>query len=206
MVYDGIVIGLIIGFFRAGLSNGLIALSNIHIRGGWIFPVLLVFQLSMFNLQEKIDFFARYNGYLFLVVYVVGLYVLWLNRREKGFWFIFVGVALNFVVMLVNGGRMPVSEEAASVLDPIYLQMLREGTIISKHMLLNDSTHLSFLGDIIPLSAPYPRNQAISVGDVIMNFGIVIYLQKVMLEQKIKSSLVEENNLHTLEIIERGEK
>jgi len=191
MVYDGIVIGLIVGFIRAGFMNGLTALSMVRIRGGYIFPALLLFQFVLMYLQGSNPFLAHYNGYFFIAVYLVGLYVLWLNRHERGFWFIFAGVVLNTVVMLANGGRMPVSEEAASVLDPIYLKMLKEDPVIYKHVLMTSATHLPFLGDIIPLSPPYPRRQAISIGDVIMNFGMFIYLQKVMLSHKAEASLVE---------------
>jgi hypothetical protein len=191
MVYDGIIIGLIIGLIRAGFRNGLAALSQIRIRGGWIFPALLVLQFCLFFLKDKVKFIADYNGYMFMVVYAVGLYVLFLNRKEKGFWWIFVGVALNFLVMLVNGGKMPVSLEAASVLDPVYSEMLKNGTVVSKHILLTDSTRLPFLGDIIPLTSPYPRSQVISIGDVIMNVGIFIYLNYVMVAHKMRASFVE---------------
>ena len=191
MVFDGILIGLIVGFIRAGFRNGLIALSNVRIKGGLIFPILLILQFAIFYIQERVSFIADYSGYFFIVVYMTGLFLLWLNRSEQGFGFIFVGVVLNFLVMAVNGGRMPVSLEAASVLEPFYLDMLKSGTAVTKHFLLDSSTRLPFLGDIIPLSSPYPRNQAISVGDVIMNFGMFLYLQKIMLEQKIRTSLVE---------------
>ncbi|MEW9702030.1 DUF5317 domain-containing protein [Paenibacillus sp. SI8] len=191
MVYDGILIGLIVGFIRAGFKNGILALSQLRIRGGLIFPVLLLVQLGFIFLQDYIPFLAQNNGYLFLVAYIVGLYLLWLNRHERGFWFIFAGVALNTLVMLVNGGRMPVSEEAASVLDPIYVKMLKEDPVVYKHILMTDATRLPFLGDIISLSAPYPRRQAISIGDVIMNFGIFIYLQKALLVHKVQAALVE---------------
>jgi hypothetical protein len=197
MVYDGIVIGLIVGFIRAGLFNGLLALTKIQIRGGLIFPILLVLQFCIYYLQTDTGFLASISGYLFMVFYVVGMFVLWINRNEKGFWFIIVGVFLNFLVMLVNGGKMPVSLEAVtSALDPVYAQMLQSGTVISKHILLTDSTHLSLLGDIIPLSPPYPRSQVISIGDIIMNFGIFIYLQKVMLAQKAESSLLKQQEVH----------
>jgi hypothetical protein len=197
MVYDGIVIGLIIGFIRAGLFNGLLALTKIQIRGGLIFPILLVLQLLIYYLHKDSGFLASINGYLFMVFYVIGLIVLWLNRNEKGFWFILVGVFLNFLVMLVNGGKMPVSLEAAvSALDPVYAQMLQAGTVVSKHILMTDSTHFSFLGDIIPLSPPYPRSQVLSIGDIIMNFGIFIYLQKVMLAQKEESSLLKQQEVN----------
>jgi hypothetical protein len=191
MVYDGIVIGVIIGFIRAGWQNGLVALSQIRIKGGLIFPLLLGVQLILYFLHGKITFIEQYNGYMFMLVYVAGLYVLWLNRKEKGFWWIFAGVALNFIVMLLNGGKMPVSLEAASILDPIYVNILVNGTAVSKHIILTDSTILPFLGDIIPLTPPYPRSQVISIGDVIMNLGIFIYLQNVMLAHKTRTSFVE---------------
>lgn len=194
MVYDGIVIGLIVGFLRAGWRNGLAALSRVRIKGGLIFPVLLGIQFLLYLLHGKISFIAKYNGYMFIAVYIAGLYVLWINRKEKGFWWIFAGVALNFIVMLVNGGKMPVSLEAATVLDPVYVDMLKNGTVTSKHIALNESTRLPLLGDIIPLSTPYPRTQVISIGDVIMNFGIFVYLQQIMMANKQRTSLVEQNH------------
>ncbi|RKP44775.1 hypothetical protein D7Z26_26245 [Cohnella endophytica] len=194
MVYDGIVIGLIVGWIRAGWRNGLAALSQIRIRGGWIFPVLLLIQLGLYSLHEKVQLIRDYNGYMFMVIYVAGLYMLWLNRKEKGFWWIFVGVGLNFLVMLLNGGKMPVSADAISVIDPTYAATLTDTAIASKHALLNDSTFLPFLADIIPLTLPYPRNLVISIGDVIMNFGIFIYLQQILLAHKHRSSFVETNS------------
>ncbi|OPA74057.1 hypothetical protein BVG16_25230 [Paenibacillus selenitireducens] len=191
MVIDGIVIGIIVGLIRAGFKNGLVALSNIRIKGGIIFPLLLLLQFFMFYFQDQVQFFNQISGYFFMVVYIVGLYVLWLNRNEPGFWYIFIGVGLNFLVMVLNGGRMPVSLEAAKVLDPIYTQMLKDGVTVTKHIMLDDSTHLSFLGDIIPISSPYPRTQVISIGDIVMNIGIFIYLQKIMLVEKLRTSSVD---------------
>lgn len=75
---------------------------------------------------------------------------------------------------------MPRSFEAASVLDPVYLEMLQSGDVVTKHYLLDASTRLPFLGDIIPLSSPYPRTQAISIGDVVMNLGIFLYILSIM--------------------------
>jgi len=201
MVYDGIVIGLIVGFIRAGWRSGLGALSQIQVKGGLIFPLLLGIQFILYLLHGKITFIEQYNGYMFMLVYAVGLYILWLNRMEKGFWWILAGVGLNFIVMLLNGGKMPVSLEAVSVLGSV--DMLENGAIVSKHMALTDSTILPFLGDIIPLTSPYPRSLVISIGDVVMNLGIFIYLQSVMLAHKTQTSFVDTNNINTKP---RGEK
>ncbi len=191
MVYDGIIIGLIVGWIRAGWRNGLVALSQIRIRGGWIFPVILLIQLGLYSMHDKIQLIEDYNGYMFMFVYAAGLILLWLNRKEKGFWWIFAGVSMNFLVMLLNGGKMPVSLDAISIIDPAYAETLSNDMIATKHDIMTDTTALPFLGDIIPLTLPYPRHLVISIGDVVMNFGIFVYLQHAMLAHKLSSSFVQ---------------
>lgn len=191
MVYDGIILGVVVGFIRAGWRNSLISLSQIKLIGGLIFPVLLGIQLILYLLHGKFTIIEQYNGYMFMVVYAAGLIMIWLNRKEKGMWWIFAGVALNFVVMMLNGGKMPVSLDAVAVLDQASVEALKSGIIVSKHTPLTHTTLLPFLGDIIPLTLPYPRSLVISIGDIIMNFGIFIYLQHIMMTQKLRTSFVE---------------
>jgi hypothetical protein len=180
MFYDGILIAIITGLFRRGTFNGF---AELRLRSGWIFPILLVIQILIFVYQSKFTWVASTSEYLFLGVYVIGLYFLWANRKQPGFYYILIGVFLNFLVMAINGGRMPVSLEAASILDPFYADVLKGG-LYAKHQLLSDSTRLGFLGDIIPLSRPYPRNQVISIGDVVMNIGGFIFVLQLMLSEK----------------------
>ena len=184
MFYDGILIAIITGLIRRGNFNGF---AELRLRSGWIFPLLLVIQILIFITQGKIVWVAAISEYFFLGIYVVGLYFLWVNRNQAGFYWILIGVFLNFLVMAVNEGRMPVSLEAASILDPFYADILKDG-IYAKHQLLSSATHLGFLGDIVPLSNPYPREQVISIGDVIMNIGGFIFVQQLMLSGKKTSS------------------
>lgn len=191
MVYDGILIGLAVGLLRGGIRYGLKQFSTLHIRGGLVFPLLLVLQFVMFGLTERSSAAAALSGSFFLAVYAAGLYVLWLNRRLYGFPFIFAGVLLNFLVMAVNGGRMPVSLEAANVLGPYYVDLLKTGSAVTKHYLMDSATRLPFLGDIIPLSSPYPRTQVISAGDIVMNAGIFLYLQHLLVPDKKNGKTLE---------------
>lgn len=177
MVYDGILLSLIVGFIRKGNLNGL---AQLKLKWGWIFPLLLVVQLITFVYQNDSKMLGNASESIYMAVYVIGLLFLFLNRNHKGFIIIFIGVFLNFLVMALNGGRMPVSEEAAAVLDPMYIQALKDG-LYAKHILLTDSTILGFLGDIIPLAPPYPRTQVISIGDVVMNIGAFLFIQYLML-------------------------
>jgi hypothetical protein len=177
MVFDGIILSLIVGFLRKG---NLKALSQLKLKWGWVFPLLLVVQVVIFSFQNDIQMIGQASGYLYMVVYILGLIFLYMNRKQKGFILILIGVFLNFLVMSVNGGRMPVSLEAGAVLDPGYLEVLKE-ELYAKHTVLTESTRLGFLGDIIPLTDPYPRTQIISIGDIVMNIGIFLFIQHLML-------------------------
>ena len=184
MVVDGLVLSVIVGFFRKG---NLKWLANPLFKWGWIFPLLLVIQLLVFYLQNSLSFIAEISQFVYIFVYLLGLFFLWVNRHHKGFNILLVGVLLNFLVIFFNGGRMPVSEEAASVLDPIYIDALKN-SLYAKHTLLTESTNLAFLGDIIPISSPYPKTQVISIGDVIMNIGIFLFIQDKMVDKRQDSS------------------
>jgi Family of unknown function (DUF5317) len=183
MVYDGILLSLVIGFFRGGSLKGL---ANMKLRGGWLFPLLLAVQFVIFALQDKVAIIAKLSNTLFLLVYVTGLLFLWLNRKQPGFIVIFAGVLLNFIVMALNGGRMPVSIEAAQFLGREYIEALKAG-VYGKHQAITSETLLPFLGDIIPLSPPYPRRQVISIGDVVINVGAFLFIQHLMLSAPNKN-------------------
>jgi hypothetical protein len=192
MVFDGILISFIVGLLRKG---NLRAFSQLNLKWGWIFPLLLVVQLAVFTFQNDSEFLGQLSGSIYIAVYIIGLIFLFLNRRNPGFILIFIGVFLNFIVMVLNGGRMPVSVEAAAVLDPGYIQALKE-SLYAKHAMLTSTTHLGFLGDVIPISDPYPRTQIISIGDIIMNIGIFFFIQYLM----VKHPLAKKGNTTSLSL------
>jgi hypothetical protein len=176
MVFDGIILSFIVGLIRKG---NLRALSQLRLKWGWIFPLLLLVQIGVFVYQNSFKILGQASEIIYMIAYIIGLVFIYQNRHYKGFILIFIGVFLNFLVMAVNGGRMPVSMEAASVLDPGYLDIMKQ-QLYAKHTILSESTKLSFLGDIIPLTNPYPKTQIISIGDVLMNVGIFQFIQYLM--------------------------
>ncbi|MGV2939720.1 DUF5317 domain-containing protein [Mesobacillus sp. LC4] len=190
MVFDGIVISFIIALFRKGNLRGL---SDLKLKAGWIFPLLLIIQFVVYYFQNDYRILGQFSGTIFMAVYLLGMLFLFFNRQYKGFNIILIGVFLNFLVMALNGGRMPVSAEAAAVLDPNFIQALKDG-LYAKHALLDSTTKLGMLGDIIPLTDPYPRTQVISIGDVIMNIGIFLFIQCLMVEMP-KNKEVQDINM-----------
>jgi hypothetical protein len=191
MVFDGIILSFIVALCRKG---NLQAFSTLKLKWGWIFPVFLIIQLSVYFLQNSIETLGQLSGYIFMTIYILGMVFLYVNRDNKGFTVILIGVFLNFIVMLLNGGRMPVSAEAAAVLDPVFLEILKE-ELYGKHTLLTESTKLGFLGDIIPLSSPYPKTQVISIGDVVMNIGGFQFIQYLMVHKNRKKPDISVSNL-----------
>jgi hypothetical protein len=69
-------------------------------------------------------------------------------------------------------------------LDPGYIQALKD-SLYAKHTMLTSTTHLGFLGDIIPITKPYPRTQIISIGDIVMNIGIFLFIQYLMVRHPL---------------------
>jgi hypothetical protein len=101
-------------------------------------------------------------SYVGLVVFAIR------NLRAPGFPLILIGLALNWLVIGLNGG-MPVTAHALVASGQAdTMQDLQDGAG-SKHHLADGDT-LQFLGDVIPLGGPV--GQVISVGDVAVYVGI----------------------------------
>jgi hypothetical protein len=183
MVYDGILLGLIVGLVRGGFLQGLSGLSRMKLRAGWIFPILLVLQILVYIGQGKSEWLYNASGYIFMSVYAAGIIFLWINRGQVGFKILMSGVFMNFVVMLANGGKMPVSREMVAISDPAALPMLEQGISGTKHIMMTESSRFPLLGDVIPITSPYPLPQVISVGDIVMNVGIFLFLVHLLSSQ-----------------------
>ena len=84
-----------------------------------------------------------------------------------------VGVALNALVIALNGGHMPQATEAAiaawgaSHIDPIKLQNVAP---------MRPDTVLPWLADVLPQPAWLPRRNVVSVGDLLLAAGIAAWV------------------------------
>ncbi len=138
--------------------------------------------------------------------YAVLLVFLYLNRSLPGAKLILVGTALNFAVILANGGYMPVAPEAlraAGHEDLIITRGERQYVLGSKDVVLERSqTRLASLSDILVIPEETPLSGSFSIGDIVIAIGAFFLLNETLWEsvslQVIPSSRDRRSNCHPL--------
>lgn len=95
------------------------------------------------------------------------------NRTLPGALFIAAGMALNLLVIGLNGA-MPVSPDAARAagLDPAGAP-----ASMIKHEIMRPDTLLKFLGDVIPLPL---IGRIVSAGDVLLGIGVFLFVERLV--------------------------
>ncbi len=166
-----LALGVLLGYALRGRLSGLTALQ---LRGLWLVLVSLAIQLLIFPLFASEPIVPYGTAVLHGISY--GLVVLWLilNLRIRPLLAIGAGAVLNLAVVLANGGFIPASAGAlrGSGLHGV-AEIVARGQTYGNLVLMDSTTRLNFLGDVIPLPSWLPFAAAISAGDVLIMAGIV---------------------------------
>ncbi len=177
-----IIISIVIGL----LCNGkLSSLSQISLKKIELIVLACLIQAGLIFLgSKKVKFVLDYSSYIIIFSYIVLLSAVWYNKRLKGINFIALGIIFNFIVIVANGGHMPVllsSLYKAGLND--FALVLKEGTYVT-HTLITEKTLFRFLADVIPLSPPFPDPSVVSAGDFLMFYGVFSLIQNAMVKRE----------------------
>lgn len=161
-------LGLAIGL----LTGGSLARMRQYPLRGLLLPILALLLKTgasfLFQPQEgaRIVCIAQYALiFLFLALNI---------RRPVWPAFVFLGSLGNFLVILLNGGCMPVSAEQFGA-QAERLEQLAQNRIYA-YCLANEQTKLPYLGDILRLGpAGVPFGFA-SVGDLVLCAGVLVLM------------------------------
>lgn len=192
-----IIISIIIGLFRNGKLS---SLSEISLKKIELIVLACLIQGGLIFLGSKnIKFVLDYSSYMIIFSYIVLLLAVWYNKDLKGIKIITLGIIFNFIVIVVNGGHMPVllSSLYKAGLDDFAL-ILKEGTYVT-HTLVTEKTLFRFLADVIPLSPPFPDPSVVSAGDFLMFYGVFSLIQNAMVKKQnseIRSQNSEDKELY----------
>ncbi len=178
MLIESVGTSIAVGKLRGG------SLSNIKdaTLEKWYFFVFgfMVEFAAVFMASKGVGFVSKNILFIHCLSYILLFIGIFFNRKSTAFKIIFIGVFLNFLVIMANGGHMPVSGEAMINIGLMENMMnIKEGKIIT-HALMDSHTVFRYLGDIFVLAKPYPRPKVFSIGDVFMALGIFIYIQEIM--------------------------
>lgn len=160
MFIEAIVISLIIGFIRGGKLRGFRRLNKVttllFILGAVV--QYLISSIGQFADASSVELILRYIKPIQILSYLLILVGLLTNYRVRSIWPVLVGYILNFISLVSNGWLMPdlVANEVENV-------------------------KLAFLGKTIQFFEPYPLPKLISLGDLIIAFGIFSLIQEMML-------------------------
>lgn len=167
MLIDFIVVGLVWGFLRGGKLRNL---SQIDFPFFWIIILGFSIELLAFKgLQPFVVFNLVGRGLVFLGAL--------LSARLYGMKLMSLGAFLNFLVIALNGGKMPVSLKVTSWLGLQKFVELLESNYYPDYIILSSSTRLPFLGDVLPyFSFLFRRFFVASVGDYLLGIGVMLFL------------------------------
>jgi hypothetical protein len=106
---------------------------------------------------------------------LVLLAFVWANRTQPGFWALGLGLGLNLLVIVVNGGWMPISPGTLQKLVPEAppdTWQIGHRFGINKDIILDSvNTRLWWLSDCFLLPEWFPWRVAYSLGDIFIAFG-----------------------------------
>jgi hypothetical protein len=159
----------------AVLRGGRLAnLGDIQLRMWWLLPLGFLLQIATAWLPDSAPWAESFGLALVLISFIPLLFLVILNRTRTGMWLAGVGVLMNFSVIALNGGMpvLPGAAEAAAGFTGGTLSVAES----YKHVVLDASTKLSFLADVIPLRM-LGQGQVVSLGDVFLAVGLGRFLE-----------------------------
>jgi len=153
-------------------------IATIPLRWAWLAILALVLQWPLLRAQEGPVQSVRVQQALFLLSHVLLLIFVWRNRRVTGIQVIGLGVICNLLVIIANGGWMPITPETLTQINPgATLGRWQTGLHYgySKDIiLLREEARFWALSDILVIQRPFPRPTALSFGDLLIALGIIV--------------------------------
>lgn len=190
MILIALCLMLLLGLVAVG--GRVSDLATTEVKWGWLAPLAFLMQAYLiFFPAERMAGLLSSRSVLLTASHVLLLLVVLRNRRLAGVKLIGLGLLLNFLVMAVNGGFMPITPDAlvqigydgnASQLETGYIVGRTKNVVVEP-----GGASLWFLTDIMVIPRPFPIPTALSVGDLLIVSGVFFFLRQAMFQYRYKT-------------------
>jgi hypothetical protein len=174
-----VLLGLSIAVVRYR-GEALTRISTLPLRSAWIVLLAIILQIPLLRAPAVYPDQLGVQQALLVLSYGLLLVFVWINRHMIAIWLIGFGLAANLLVILANGGFMPVTPQTLQKINPgSTLQQWQAGVHYpgSKDVIRALSeTRLWFLSDFLVVPPPFPLPFAFSPGDILIAAGIIYLL------------------------------
>ncbi|MGH2475081.1 MAG: MFS transporter [Candidatus Limnocylindrales bacterium] len=173
MLIGGILLGLLLGLLAGGRLRNL---ANIQLRWTWLLVAAVIVRFSTEALLGAgVDFIQDLRLPLLAAGFAILLTGLWVNRGYPGLSLAFLGILSNAVVIVVNGGYMPIWQTSLTAAGFTPEDVTSALHIIVQGDAASFLTQALILGDVIPVPVPLIQNVA-SLGDLFLSLGLSFFL------------------------------
>jgi len=156
-------------------------IAAIPLRSAWLALLAFVLQWPLLQAPAGPVQLIGMQQALFLLSHLLLLGFVWRNRQLPGIQIVGLGVACNLLVIVANGGLMPIAPGTLVQINPG--STLAQWPIGAHYgyskdiILLREDVRLWALSDVLVIPPPFPRSAAFSLGDLLIAVGIVVLLQ-----------------------------
>lgn len=174
-----LICGLIMGWTRGG---SLARLSQLPIRHSWLILISFLFQILIFSSQfESLSRSDQLGAVLHIFSILLLLLAVGLNLSLNGMKILGLGILLNALVVISNGGYMPVSLDKLAQAGMAHrAELLRAKGHFFRCTALTSETRLPFFADVFLIPSWLPFKNVLSLGDVFIGIGVFILVIRAM--------------------------
>ena len=182
MFLEPVVLSITVAKLRGGhLKN----LENVCIKGWYLFLIAALVQ-GLLSIGKKMDIalankiLEGYSVYIILFTFFLMIVSVILNIKKNYMKLLLIGLVLNLIVMVGNGGKMPVFLNGIEgIRDEISVDaQLPQKEFDIKHEAADKNTKFICLADIILIPKPYPLPKILSIGDIFLMLGAFQFFQE----------------------------
>lgn len=184
MIIEAIIIGLFIGVVRRGKLSRLgylkINLSALVILALVSFISIIVMNIGLLDFNSNL-----YNIFL-VITYSLIIIVLAFNLDKRYMFMPLIGVMMNFICLCLNNFRTPVKSDIITHLYGTEMATLLSSNKV-KFFIPAEGAKLNALGKIFYIGDYYFYDIILSIGDIIIFFGIILLIQHLMTDKYLKT-------------------